>query len=151
MTQIDQKAVELAGWLDECLSHDIMPEMPSLKKASRAFSKTVDALDAAEARERAAVEAALVDAGAYLQDRAENYYTSVGAAQSAVRTFASAIPDYLEDLSDTDALSEYVARERAKGVEATVAAAAAIAWKCGSIEARDKILALTRQETNDAT
>jgi predicted Zn-ribbon and HTH transcriptional regulator len=78
------------------------------------YQGALERAEAAEAEKHAAVAAALVDAGAYLQGRAENYYTSVGEAQSAVRTFASAIPDYLEDISDTDALAEYAEKVRAE-------------------------------------
>jgi hypothetical protein len=72
------------------------------------------ALDIAEAEKRAAVAAAVDELSTYLVKTAENYYTKAGEAQGAVRTFASAIPEWAEDFADTDALAEYAEKVRAE-------------------------------------
>jgi hypothetical protein len=67
------------------------------------------ALDAAEARERAAVAAAYEKAAASLEERGSD-----GWAEHVMADYASVNADAIRALSDTDALAEYVEKVRAE-------------------------------------
>jgi 3-methyladenine DNA glycosylase AlkC len=134
MTNISKEEAErLADWLSECLSHDLMPDLKSLKEASRAFSQVVRDLDAAEAEKRAAVAAAYEKAAAVVSEMDDVEVVGDEGETLWHPPHRWDVADAIRALSDTytDALAEYAEKVRAKALEDA-------ALECDAIAARRK-------------
>jgi hypothetical protein len=132
MTNTSKETAErLSDWLSECLSHDLMPDLKSLKEASRAFSQVVRDLDAAEARERAAVAAAYEKAAAVVSEMDDVEVVGDEGETLWHPPHRWDVADAIRALSDTDALAEYAEKVRADALEDA-------ALECDAIAARRK-------------
>jgi hypothetical protein len=121
MTKTDKEAVErLANFLHGAgpnADGDWWHEVAEREKGNfwwRRYLREIErlhyaALDAAEARERAAVAAAYEKAAASLEERGSD-----GWAENVMAEYASVNAEAIRALADTDALAEYVERERAE-------------------------------------
>jgi hypothetical protein len=115
-----------------------------IKSVDKVVEDARSALDAAEARERAAVAAAYEKAAASLEERGSD-----GWAEHVMADYASVNADAIRALSDTDALAEYVEKERTAERERCAKIGYRICAETRHVTLADKVDAAIRQETND--
>jgi hypothetical protein len=151
MTRIDKQAVKrLSRTMHLYGSHwkvgNVFSEQRAADcgRAADTLLTLLAALDAAEARERAAVAAAYEKAAASLEERGSD-----GWAEHVMADYASVNADAIRALSDTDALAEYAEKVRAEERERCAKIGYRICAETRHVTLADKVDAAIRQETND--